>query len=125
MNFIRIFGIIGLFISLYLIYAYEFSKSIICVGSGCEIVANSIYSKFLNISLPFWGALFYISVISLSFFKKFENLLLFILIIGAVFSLYLTFLEIFVIKAICFWCMLSAICSWIMALIFVFLNVKK
>ncbi|MEO0143803.1 MAG: vitamin K epoxide reductase family protein [candidate division WOR-3 bacterium] len=124
MKIIRIFSFIGLLVSLYLLYAYEISKDIVCIGSGCEIVANSIYSKFLNISLPFWGVLFYISVMILSF-KKWENLLLFILIVGAVFSIYLTLIEIFVIKAICFWCLISAICTWVMALYAGLVNVKK
>jgi uncharacterized membrane protein len=122
---IRIFSIIGLMISLYLIYAYDFSKSIVCVGSGCEIVANSSYSKFLNISLPYWGFLFYLSVIILTFIKKLENLLLFILVIGAVFSIYLTIVELFIIKAVCMWCLLSAFCSWIMVISAVLGNVKK
>ena len=122
---IRIFSIIGLMISLYLIYAYDFSKNIVCVGSGCEIVANSSYSKFLNISLPYWGFLFYLSVIILTFIKKLENLLLFILVIGAVFSIYLTIVELFIIKAVCMWCLLSAFCSWIMFISAVLDNVKK
>jgi uncharacterized membrane protein len=122
---IRIFGIFGLIISLYLIYAYDFSKNIVCVGSGCEIVANSSYSKFLNISLPYWGFLFYLSVLTLTFIKKLENLLLFILVIGAVFSIYLTIVELFIIKAVCMWCLLSAFCSWIMVISAVLGNVKK
>lgn len=122
---IRIFGIIGLIVSLYLIYAYDFSKSIVCVGSGCEIVANSSYSKFLNISLPYWGFLFYLSVIVLSFIKKLENFLLFILIVGAIFSIYLTIVELFIIKAVCIWCLISAFCSWIMGISAVLSNVKK
>ncbi len=122
---LRIFGILGLIISLYLIYAYDFSKNIVCIGGGCEIVANSSYSKFLNISLPYWGFLFYLSVIILTFIKKLENFLLFILVVGAIFSIYLTIVELFIIKAICIWCLLSAFCSWIMLINAILSNVKK
>ncbi len=125
MRFIRIFSIIGLIISLYLIYAYEISKSIICLGSGCEIVANSVYSRFLNVSLPIWGALFYIIILALSFVKKFNDLLLFIALVGAVFSFYLTMVEVFILRAICNWCIISAICSWLIAINLVLGNVKK
>ncbi len=125
MKIVRIFSLIGLLVSLYLLYAYEISRSIVCIGGGCEIAASSNYSKFLNISLPFWGVLFYITVISLSFSKRYENLLLFILTVGAIFSVYLTLVEIFLIKAICIWCFISAICTWIMAISFGLRNVKK
>ncbi len=125
MSFIRIFSIIGLIVSLYLIYAYEISKSIICLGSGCEIVANSVYSKFLNISLPIWGALFYIIILVLSFVKKFNDLLLFVALVGAIFSIYLTIVELFVLRSICIWCLISAICSWLIAINLVLGNVKK
>lgn len=114
MTFFRIVAFLGLIVSSYLIYSYEFSRHILCIGSGCEFVANSVYSKFFNISLPFWGFIFYLSSLSLSFIQKLEKLVLFIVVIGAVFSLYLTIVEVFVIKSICYWCLLSAICSWLM-----------
>ncbi|MEO0223723.1 MAG: vitamin K epoxide reductase family protein, partial [candidate division WOR-3 bacterium] len=76
-------------------------------------------------SLPYWGFLFYLSVIVLSFIKKLENFLLFILIVGAIFSIYLTIVELFIIKAVCIWCLISAFCSWIMSISAVLGNVKK
>ncbi|MCS7245007.1 MAG: vitamin K epoxide reductase family protein [candidate division WOR-3 bacterium] len=124
MTIFRILAFLGLIVSSYLIYAYEFSRHILCIGGGCEFVANSIYSKFLNISLPFWGFMFYLSSFSLSFIKKLEKLLLFMVVVGAIFSLYLTIVEVFIIRSICSWCLISAACSWLMLYILI-RNVKK
>lgn len=112
-------SVAGLLVSAYLLYTYVADAPIVCVNSGCEIVRESPYSYFLGIPLPAYGLLMYIFVFILSFLRTtldkidhhhLANKLIFLsALIGVLFSAYLTYLEAFVIKAFCMWCVASAI----------------
>ncbi|MBU1000847.1 vitamin K epoxide reductase family protein [Patescibacteria group bacterium] len=122
---IFVLSLFGLFVSSFLFYEYNLQGSVICpIGTGCDAVRISSYSGFLGISIPFLGILFYFAMAILSVIhvqKTFSNLLLQLKLVislcGVGFGVYLTFLEIFVIKAICFWCVLSFILSCIILLL--------
>ncbi len=111
-------------ISSFLFYEYNIAGPIICpVGGGCDIVRASPYSLFLGISIPILGIVFYLVMAALAvvrsqklFNKKLMRLQLLGSVVGVGFGIYLTFLEIFVIKAICFWCVLSFIISFVILL---------
>lgn len=113
---IFISSLLGLGVSAYLAYEYELAAQINCPigGLSCDIVRNSIYSKFLGISVPFYGIAFYIVVAILSIIliekttKLIQKILWITSLAGFIFSVYLTFLEAFVILAFCFWCVVSA-----------------
>ncbi len=103
-----------------MLYEYNFSSGpMICLtGSGCDIVRASPYSKFLGISIPFLGVMFYLAMAFLSVVhshnlprKLVKRLKLLIGVSGVGFGIYLTYLEAFVIEAFCFWCVLSFIIS--------------
>ncbi len=110
---------IGLLLSSYLAYAYQVPSDLHCAIGGCLEVRNSQYSQLLGIDIPFFGILYYIGIcfycLSIYLPRKFnphEPLLLLVYhTFGFLFSLYLTFLEVFVIKAICQWCVFSAIAA--------------
>ncbi len=114
-----ILSLLGLGVASFLFYEYTFSSSVIClIGSGCDVVRSSAYSSFSGISIPILGIVFYLAMAVLSvvrshsFFEKIVfKLQLLIAEVGVGFGVYLTFLEVFVIKAICFWCALSFIIS--------------
>ena len=116
---IFVLSLLGLFISSFLLYEYNLQGPIICpIGTGCDVVRASPYSHFLGISIPILGVLFYLVMAIFSVIhaqKIFSDLLfqlkLLVSTIGVGFGIYLTFLELFVIKAICFWCVLSFIIS--------------
>ncbi len=116
-NLIFFFSLAGLFVSSYLAYEYSLPSSITCPigGSGCQTVRVSGFSEIMGISVPFFGILFYfvLSLFSVFMITKEKDLGLqrirFLGILsGFVFSLYLTYLESFVINAYCFWCLTSA-----------------
>lgn len=118
-----IFSLLGLFVSAFLFYEYNISGPIVCpVGGGCDVVRASQYSHFLGISIPILGIIFYLFVAALSLFraqhlsKKLANLQIITILSGVGFGMYLTFLEIFVIQAICFWCVLSFIITLVILL---------
>ncbi len=97
------------------------NKRLVCpIGSNCEAVIHSEYSKFLGASVEVLGAIYYaiIGVVYgvMSAFPLIATPLLFsvllLISIGAsFFSLYLIFIQLFVIKEWCMWCVFSAILS--------------
>lgn len=85
--------------------------------SGCNIVAASQYSYIFGISVAEYGVIFYgiifiLAALELVLFNRFlRRMLQAISLIGVTASAYLTFLEFFVIKALCIFCLASAIIS--------------
>ncbi len=120
------FSVVGLGISSYLAYIYIFSLPLPCSNSGCEIVRYSKYSRIFSVPVPVYGMLYYLSVLSLviiSIVYKLKYSCLFVRFLtftGFAFSLYFTFLELFVIKAICNWCVASAIVSTLLFVIAIY-----
>ena len=116
---IFILSLLGLGVSSFLFYEYSIAGSIICpIGGGCDIVRASPYSLFLGISIPILGIVFYLAMAVLAVVRSQASsrkmlfyLQLLIAVAGVGFGIYLTLLEIFVIRAICFWCALSFIIS--------------
>ena len=109
----------GIFISAYL-YLYKIGVigTLTCGTGGCETVQLSPQSRFLGIEVALIGLLGYVVLFVLGLVsiqpryagRSWPLLLLLGLSGGAVaFTAYLTFLEFFVIHAICRWCVGSAI----------------
>lgn len=98
----------GILVSLYLTYTKFSNTKIICSFGDCNVVQNSEYSIILGVPVALLGTLFYFLLFCLIFYKK-SNALFLATILGFLYSVYLTYLEIFVIKAICQWCVVSAV----------------
>ena len=83
--------------------------------SGCTIVAASQYSHFFGIPIAEYGMLFYASiffaaVLELALFDRLlRRILQIISYVGIAASVYFTFLEVFVIHALCIYCVVSAL----------------
>lgn len=113
----------GMGVSAYLMWGFTVpGASLACGGShGCETVKNSIYANLMGIPLPVAGlASFSIILAFLALQRQFSNdkpywlsyiaLAIFGLsLTGTLYSAYLTYLEFFVIYAVCRWCITSAI----------------
>jgi uncharacterized membrane protein len=116
----------GIFIAGYLSYTYIFNQPILCAtGDGCEKTSASPYSKFLGVPVRYIGLMGYSICLILSIWRltlrntqtesglKLRERLDWTLFLGGifgfVFSLYLQSMSIFVIGAICSWCVASAI----------------
>lgn len=89
------------------------SSSGICQsGNGCDIVNNSAYSTFLGMKVSFWGIFIFgmLGLIALlqiyfpTFFKKF--LIRSSITVGSLIAVYLVYLQFFVIKARCNFCLI-------------------
>ena len=83
------------------------------IGQGCDTVLNSYYSNFLGVPLSYWGMAFYGVIIVLLSLRLslnkiiFENAYYICIACGSLFSLYLFYVQIFDIKAICTYCTIS------------------
>jgi uncharacterized membrane protein len=108
----------GLFISIYL-YLFKIGKigSLACGSGGCETVQLSAQSRFLGVDVALIGVLGYAALLVLALLAlqpryagpAWPSRALALLSGGAVaFSAYLTALELFVIHAICRYCVASA-----------------
>lgn len=116
---IFIFSLLGFGVASFLLYEYSFNGPIFCpTGQGCDIVRASTYSRILGIPVPILGVAYYFTMAALSVVhshqlpnKLIRKLQLLSSAAAVAFGIYLTFLEAFVIKAYCFWCVLSFIIS--------------
>src|ERR1019366_9189180 len=107
----------GLFASLYLLYTYiSPSHPMVCIGTGCDAVRASAYSTLWGVSMPVFGVLGYtllaIIIIGESLFSArlarwARYAFLGMTGFGVLFSLYLEYLQAFVIHSYCAWCVTS------------------
>lgn len=112
--------LMGIGIAGYLAYVHYANKHIVClVGGGCETVQASRYAKFAGIPVPVLGLVGYVSIL-LSLLVPGEagrGLGMLLALSGFGFSAYLTWLELVRIKAICQWCVGSAIVMTSLAIV--------
>lgn len=135
---ILLFAFLGLSDSIYIAQNEANNSPLICNVqnlSGCNIVQASQYSHVFGISLAEYGVAFYafifvIAALELLVFDRFlRRVLQGAAIVGVIASAYFTFLEIFVIHALCIYCLVSAFIA-LLVLIFASLiepvrNLKK
>ena len=118
---------LGIVVSGYLAYKRMAGGSLACTRwAQCDVVNNSLYSKFLGIPVSLIGLVAYLVLLALAVAAlrtdgrvQRQMLLLSLLFsIGGVgFSVYLTYIEIYVIEALCSWCVASAIIITLLAIV--------
>ncbi len=109
----------GIFIALYLFfYKIGIVGNLSCSIGSCETVNLSRWSIFLGAPVAGWGVGFYVVMLALALASLqdryvdstgISKLLALLSGGGVVFTVWLTYLELFVIHAICQWCVISAI----------------
>jgi uncharacterized membrane protein len=99
----------GLAISAYLTWAHLSGTVPVCVGGsgGCETVQTSRYSEIMGVPVAALGLFAYATMLACAVLRGEGAAVsgLFVALVGVLFSAYLTYLELFVIRAICQWCM--------------------
>lgn len=120
-------SLVGIFVALYLLlYKLGMIGNLSCSVGSCETVNSSKWASFLGLPVAGWGVAWYVAMFVLALVSTgsrfaessvVSTVLLGVAATGLVFSLYLTYLELFVIDAICQWCVVSAI---IVTIIFFF-----
>jgi uncharacterized membrane protein len=119
--FIAFAALGGLGVACYIYYTKRYHKQLVCpIGSDCNAVVTSRYSKFLGVPLEHWGILYYAIIVSAYAVLIFApHLLSGVLLSGLIiltaaaflFSLYLLFVQAFLLRQWCIWCLLSAMLS--------------
>ena len=109
----------GVFISAYLwMYKLGLLGEIVCGTGGCETVQLSPQSRFLGVEVALIGLVGYTGLLGLTLLSLQPqyagarwpvNALVALSGIAVAFTLYLKYLELFVIHAICRWCVGSAV----------------
>jgi uncharacterized membrane protein len=110
---------IGVFLSTYLtLYKLGYLGELQCAVGSCETVNTSRWATFLGLPVAAWGLGFYAATLGLVMLGIQERYagsrgvsiaLVAMTGWGVLFSGWLTYLELFVIDAICMWCVISAI----------------
>jgi uncharacterized membrane protein len=104
----------GMGVSAYLTYTHYADQPIACAGlSGCAAVENSEYSTIIDIPAALLGILFCAGLLALVLARmarlplaeEWAPLAAFSMTLaGVAFAAYLTYIELFVLEAICIWC---------------------
>ena len=115
-------ALLGVFASAYLLVDYVFGSGICLTGSGCDVVRASAFAYPLGIPMPLPGLVFYLAAIVLLLrpSPRIGGLPTDLAaagwaLIGLGVMVVLTLIELFVIGALCSWCMLSSIASVVLA----------
>jgi len=117
---IALLALVGFFVALYLwLHALGYGGAIKCGASGgCEVVQTSQWAVFLGLPVAFYGVVGYVAVFGVALAalkpaalaeRHWNVLLAGLTSVGFLFTVYLTYLELFVIHAICRWCVGSAV----------------
>ncbi len=105
-------AVAGLLVSAYLTWAHLAGAEPVCAfgGGGCRAVQASPYAAVLGIPVPMLGLAGYAGLLLAAVLRgeAGAHLGLLVSLVGALFSAYLTYLEVFVIGAVCQWCVASA-----------------
>ncbi len=124
---VAMLALAGIFVALYLLlYKMGVVGNLSCSIGSCETVNTSRWAVFMGAPVAGWGVGFYVMMFVLALASiqdryadsvGMSRLLVWLSGFGFVFSSWLTYLELFEIKAICQWCVISAI---IVTIMFVF-----
>lgn len=126
---IVLLALVGLLIATYLwLYKIGVLGELRCGTGSCEYVQTSPYAQLLGVPVAFFGvagyaALFVLGLVGLqprfATDRRLGVLVAALATLGFLFTLYLTSIELFVLHAICRWCVGSAViitAIWVLAL---------
>ena len=126
---VGIFSFVGLLDASYLaIKHYSGTIPPCAIAKGCETVTTSQYATMGGVSVALFGAIYYLIILITSialidtgnnFLKKFLSKFS---IIGLIASIWFVSLQLFVIKALCLYCIASATSSVAIFTVAFFLN---
>ena len=121
---VALVALAGVFVALYLtLYKLGYIGTLACAVGSCETVQTSKWATLLGFPVGAWGVGYYLAVLALALLGltgrftdslRLSDVLVAITAFGLLFSIWLTYLELFVIHAICQWCVVSAVLAAIL-----------
>ncbi|MSX02718.1 MAG: vitamin K epoxide reductase [Actinobacteria bacterium] len=113
-------ALIGVAVAAYLTYVHYAGIEPACSTGGCEVVQTSEWSDVYGVPVALMGLFGYIAIVA-SLLALRGDAQIFVSaalsLIGFLYSAYLTYQELFTIKAICQWCVASAVILTLLAIV--------
>jgi uncharacterized membrane protein len=117
--------IAGIGVAAYLTYTHYNQGALVCGVGDCETVQASKYAALFGIPIAVLGLAMYVGVLALLIARNARPALadmatvamIGTLLAGAIYAVYLTWIEIWVIEAVCQWCVASAIITILLLLV--------
>ena len=112
------FALAGALIALYLVLYSLGLSPLVCPTTGCEAVQASPYSKWFGVPVAAFGLAWFLLVMLVAVTGlwvdhlgaiRVQGLLIAMTAFGLLAYIPLTALEVFVIHAVCFWCVISSL----------------
>jgi len=135
---IALLALVGFFVALYLwLHALGVGGPLKCGTGDCDTVQASRWAMFLGVPVALYGVVGYAAILAVALAglrpaaipRRGPTLILAALATGGLlFTAYLTYLELFVIHAICRWCVASAAIIaiiWIVAAAAAFADLRR
>ena len=124
--------LVGIFVSGYLSYAEFAGNEVACVEGSlfdCDIVRSSVYSQLLGIPVAYLGLGTYLVLLGLLLFqertallREYGTVLLFgITLFAFLYSLWLVYVQVVLLQALCPWCLTHEV---VMVMLFLICSVK-
>ena len=124
---IALLALVGLCVAVYLwLYKIGVIGTLQCGTGACEYVQTSRWAVFLGLPVAFYGVLGYAVLLVTALVglqprflgsPGLTRALAALSLVGVAFTAYLTYLELFVLHALCRWCVGSAVVITVIALI--------
>ncbi len=119
--FLMFIAFSGFLVAFFIFQEKKLKRPLVCpLKANCELVIHSDYSHFFGIPVEVLGMIYYaltallhagLILYPLSFPAEFISFTVAISLVSFLFSLYLVYIQIFVIRQWCSWCMCSALFS--------------
>lgn len=117
-------ALVGLADSVYLTIQHFTATPVPCsIIEGCETVLTSPYAEFAGIPIAAFGALAYFTAFSLALLAAFGNRMTWRffgaqVVLMSAFTVWLLYLQAFVIGAFCQFCLISALTTFVLLILF-------
>lgn len=105
-------GLAGALISSYVWFKQVTTGPVLCIGRGCAAVIRSSYGRLLGIPNGALGVAFFLYIALTPWLRRWSlgaaSLAIAATSVALVLYLYLTYLQVSVLRALCSWCLASA-----------------
>jgi uncharacterized membrane protein len=125
---VPVLSLVGLAVAGYLAYVETQAAAAVCGPVGdCNAVQSSPYARLFGVPIGLIGVAGYVAILAVWAWGRRAagalpaTLLVLMSAFGVAFSIYLTYLELFVIRAVCMWCITSAVIMTLLLLVSIWL----